>query len=90
MMIAFSHLEPGQLRELWKHFVYKKYTSDVRIFEQGDDADVFYVIYSGSVSARIPKQTIIVRRPSERSERGRLNTRRGGLEPFEHPVGGTT
>ena len=57
MMIAFQHLEPGQLRELWKHFAYKKFTSNVRIFEQGDDADVFYVVYSGSVSARIPSES---------------------------------
>jgi len=31
-----------------------------------------------------------VRRPSERSERGRSNTRRAPLGPFEHPVGATT
>jgi len=32
----------------------------------------------------------IVRRPSERSERGRSNTRRGARGPFEDPAGATT
>ena len=52
MMRAFQHLDENQLRSLWQHLHYKKYTSNVRIFEEGDDADHFYVIYSGSVSAR--------------------------------------
>jgi len=56
-MTAFKHINEHQLRELWKHFVYKKYTTNVRIFEKGDEAEIFYVILTGSVSARIPKQT---------------------------------
>ena len=52
MMRAFQHLDENQLRSLWQHLHYKKYTSNVRIFEEGGDADHFYVIYSGSVSAR--------------------------------------
>jgi len=35
-------------------------------------------------------KTAKVRRPSERSERGRSNTRRAPLGPFEHPVVGIT
>jgi CRP-like cAMP-binding protein/tetratricopeptide (TPR) repeat protein len=54
LMPAFKHLDAGQLRILWKYLSYRKFTSNVRLFEQGDEALHFYVIWSGTVSARIP------------------------------------
>jgi len=54
LMPAFKHLDLLQLRVLWKYLSYRRHVADRRLFEQGDDAKNFYVIWSGQVSARIP------------------------------------
>jgi len=53
MMHAFAHLNREQLKTLWKYLSYKRFRSGVRLFEQGDDPENFYVIWSGQVSARV-------------------------------------
>lgn len=56
MMEAFVHFDTDQQKTLWKHLEYKKLSSNVRIFEQGDSSDGYYVIWSGAVSARVLKE----------------------------------
>ena len=45
LMPAFKHLDNGQLRTLWKYLSYRKFNTGIRLFEQGDDAKNFYVIW---------------------------------------------
>ena len=55
MMKAFEHLDKDQIKRMWKYLRYRRFNSGVRLFEEGDEADKFYVIWSGQVSARIDK-----------------------------------
>jgi tetratricopeptide (TPR) repeat protein len=48
MMAAFSHFDTQQLSTLWQYFEYKNYPSNARIFEQGDEADDYFLVWSGS------------------------------------------
>ena len=61
MMTAFVHFDIDQLRTLWKYLEYQKYATNVRIFEQGDPADDYFVIWTGCVSARIQKENSNIR-----------------------------
>jgi len=61
MMTAFIHLDIDQLRTVWKYLEYKKYATNTRIFEQGDPADDYFVIWTGCVSARLRKETATIR-----------------------------
>lgn len=56
MMVAFGHLDSDQLYTLWRYLEYHKYPSNLRIFEEGDIAEDYSVVWSGSVSARITKK----------------------------------
>ena len=53
MMPAFAMLSRGQLKTLWGFLVYRRFVPNARLFEQGQEADKFYVVWSGQVSARI-------------------------------------
>ncbi len=48
MMAAFSHFDTKQLSTLWCYLEYKTYPSNHRIFEEGDEADDYYLVWSGS------------------------------------------
>jgi CRP-like cAMP-binding protein len=52
-MTAFAKFNPQELRTLWKFLVYKRFSANHRLFEEGDEAFDFYVIWSGQVSARL-------------------------------------
>jgi CRP-like cAMP-binding protein len=53
MMTAFSHFDTKQLETLWRFLEYKFFPTNTRLFEEGDDARDYFLIWSGSVSARI-------------------------------------
>jgi CRP-like cAMP-binding protein len=53
MMTAFSHFDSTQLETLWRFLEYKFCPTNYRLFEEGDDAEDYFLIWSGSVSARI-------------------------------------
>ena len=61
MMTAFVHFDIDQLRTLWKYLEYQKYPTNSRIFEQGDPADDYFVIWTGCVSARVRKESSTIR-----------------------------
>mmetsp|Transcript_59564 Transcript_59564/g.69607 ORF Transcript_59564/g.69607 Transcript_59564/m.69607 type:complete len:637 (+) Transcript_59564:347-2257(+) len=61
MMSAFAHLKEDQLLTLWKYLEYELLPSNHRIFEQGDDANHFYLIWKGRVSARLQKETMAIK-----------------------------
>jgi len=56
----FGRLDSDQLLTLWRYLEYHKYPSNVRIFEEGDIADDYSVVWSGSVSARITKKNELI------------------------------
>ncbi|GMH56985.1 hypothetical protein TrLO_g11314 [Triparma laevis f. longispina] len=53
LMPAFGHLTRDQLKLLWNFLTYRKFVPNHRLFEHGDEADKFYVIWGGQVTARI-------------------------------------
>jgi tetratricopeptide (TPR) repeat protein len=61
MMAAFAQLNVDQISALWKYLEYRKYPSNVRIFEQGDIAQDYFLIWSGSVSCRVANQKSILK-----------------------------
>jgi len=57
MMSAFDKLNEKQLSTLWRYLEYKKIASNVRIFEQGDPAEDYFLVWTGCVSARVRKES---------------------------------
>ncbi len=53
MMSAFSHLDGVQLKTLWQFLEYRSVPSNTRLFEEGDVAEDYMLLWSGSVSARV-------------------------------------
>lgn len=56
MMSAFAHLDVKQLTTLWKFLEYQSFPSNTRLFEQGDKAEDYMLVWSGLVSARVLKK----------------------------------
>ena len=56
MMSAFAHLDVKQLTTLWKFLEYRSFPSNTRLFEQGDKAEDYMLVWSGLVSARVLKK----------------------------------
>lgn len=52
MMAAFSHFDAKQLSTLWNFLEYKNYPSNTRIFEEGDKAHDYFLVWSGSGKSR--------------------------------------
>jgi tetratricopeptide (TPR) repeat protein len=61
MMPAFAHLDTRQLNTLWQFLEYKSYTSNTRLFEEGDSAEDYMLVWSGSVSARVCKRNSLIK-----------------------------
>lgn len=48
MMNAFAHFDVQQLHTLWRYLEYKIFASNERLFEEGDVANDYYLVWSGS------------------------------------------
>ncbi len=83
LMSAFAHLDAKELRTLWQFLTYRKFNSGKRLFEMGDEATNFYVVWSGQVSARIPSNSSPVMGRSPSPEAGGFSAflkKHSGLE----------
>lgn len=60
-MSAFVRIDRVELRTLWRYLEYRTFPSNVRIFEQDDPAEDYYLVWAGSVSARVRKENGAIR-----------------------------
>ncbi len=61
MMSAFAHLDIKQLTTLWKYLEYQSFPSNTRLFNEGDVAEEYMLVWSGSVSARVRKRNTFMK-----------------------------